>query len=167
MLTWRVDPACHACIRLWRMVRYVHLLTAAGNAIPRWPLPAVRDLARDGRWSTYDESVHNLSNASFRGKCARMENSLNKPSQQNLPGWVIFLPRPPGGAPCRPGVLLYVYVFSLGNAISSQLSSPCQMLRSGKADGTNSLSQYKSHLPGNPLRAKLHIGRTLCMASPP
>ena len=25
--------------------------------IPHWPLPAVRDLTRDGRWSTYDVSV--------------------------------------------------------------------------------------------------------------
>jgi hypothetical protein len=40
--------------------------------IPHWPLPAVCDLTRDGRWSTYDESVLKLSNVTFRGKCARM-----------------------------------------------------------------------------------------------
>jgi hypothetical protein len=40
--------------------------------IPHWPLPAVRDLTRDDRWSTYDVSVIKLSNVSFRGKCASM-----------------------------------------------------------------------------------------------
>jgi hypothetical protein len=49
--------------------------------IPHWPLPAVRDLARDGRWSTYDVSVLKLSYVSFR------ENAHSK---QNSPGWVIF-----------------------------------------------------------------------------
>jgi hypothetical protein len=43
-----------------------------------WPLPAVRDLTRDGRWSTYDVSVLKLSNVSFRGKCAHMGNTLKK-----------------------------------------------------------------------------------------
>ncbi len=36
-----------------------------------WPLPAVRDLTRDGRLSTYDVSVLKLSNVSLRGKCAQ------------------------------------------------------------------------------------------------
>ncbi len=40
---------------------------------PTWPLPAVHDLTRDGRLSTYDVSVLKLSNVSFRGKCARRE----------------------------------------------------------------------------------------------
>ncbi len=39
-------------------------------------MPAVRDLTRDGRWSTYDVSVLKLSYVSFRGKCARMGNTL-------------------------------------------------------------------------------------------
>jgi hypothetical protein len=39
--------------------------------IPHRPLlPAVRDLTRDVRWSSYDVSVLKLCNASFRGKCA-------------------------------------------------------------------------------------------------
>ncbi len=29
----------------------------SGQTIPHWPLPAVRDLTRDGRWSTYGVSV--------------------------------------------------------------------------------------------------------------
>jgi hypothetical protein len=41
-----------------------------------WPLPAVRDLTRDDRWSTYDVSVLNLSHVSFPGKYARMGNTL-------------------------------------------------------------------------------------------
>jgi hypothetical protein len=41
--------------------------------LPHWPLPAVCDLARDGRLSTYDVSVLKLSKVSFREKCARME----------------------------------------------------------------------------------------------
>ncbi len=38
---------------------------------PPWPLPAVRDLTRNRRLSTYDESVPKLSKVSFRGKCPR------------------------------------------------------------------------------------------------
>ncbi len=36
---------------------------AYGRTIPHWPLPAVRDLTRDGRWSTYDVGVLQLANA--------------------------------------------------------------------------------------------------------
>ncbi len=39
----------------------------------------MRDLTRDGRLSTYDESVLKLSKVSFRGKCARMGNPLKLP----------------------------------------------------------------------------------------
>jgi hypothetical protein len=39
------------------------------NHTPHWPLTAVRDLTRDGRLSTYYESVLKLSKVSFRGKC--------------------------------------------------------------------------------------------------
>ncbi len=37
-----------------------------------WPLSAVRDLTRDGRLTTYDESVLKLSKVSFWGQWARM-----------------------------------------------------------------------------------------------
>ncbi len=54
--------------------------------------PAVHDLTRDGRLSTYDESVLKLSKVSFWGKCARTGHPLKLPShQQNSPGCVIFL----------------------------------------------------------------------------
>ncbi len=52
--------------------------------IPNWPLPAVCDLTRDGRWSTYDVCVLKLSNVSFRGKCAPMGNTLKLPSPTKL-----------------------------------------------------------------------------------
>jgi hypothetical protein len=52
--------------------------------IPHWPLPAVRDLTRDVRWSTYDVSVLKLSKVSTRGKCTRMGNTLKIPSPTNL-----------------------------------------------------------------------------------
>jgi hypothetical protein len=48
--------------------------------IPHWPLPAVCDLTRDGRLSTYDESVLKLSKVSSRVKCARMGHPLRLPS---------------------------------------------------------------------------------------
>jgi hypothetical protein len=54
------------------------------KTIPLWPLPAVRDLTRDGRLSTYDGSVLKLSMVSFRGKCARMGHPLKLPSPKKL-----------------------------------------------------------------------------------
>jgi hypothetical protein len=53
-------------------------------SIPHWPLSAVRDLTRDGRLSTYDESVLKLSKVSFQGKCARMGHPLKLPSPTKL-----------------------------------------------------------------------------------
>ncbi len=50
------------------------------QTIPHWPLPAVRDLTRDGRLSTYDESVLVLSKVSCQGKCARTGHPLKLPS---------------------------------------------------------------------------------------
>jgi hypothetical protein len=54
--------------------------------IPHWQLPAVRDLTRDGRWSTYDVSVLKLSNVSFHGKMRThgMGNTLKLPSPTKL-----------------------------------------------------------------------------------
>jgi hypothetical protein len=48
--------------------------------IPHWPLPDVLDLTRDGRLSTYDESVLKLSKVSFQGKCSRTGHPLKIPS---------------------------------------------------------------------------------------
>jgi hypothetical protein len=50
----------------------------------RRPLPAVRDLTCDGRWSTYDVSVLKLYNVSFRGICARTGHPLKLPSPTKL-----------------------------------------------------------------------------------
>jgi hypothetical protein len=57
----------------------------------RRPLPAVRDLTRDGRWSTYDVSVLKLYNVSFRGRCARLGNTLKLPSPTKL-AWLGHFP---------------------------------------------------------------------------
>jgi hypothetical protein len=83
------------------------------NFIPHWPLPAVRDSTRNGRWSTYDVSVLKLTNVSFRGKCARMGNTLKLPSPTKLARLGHF---PPGSQAGRlAGPVFYVYVFSLAN----------------------------------------------------
>jgi hypothetical protein len=76
-----------------------------------WPLPAVRDLTRDGRWSTYDVSVLKLSNVSFRGKSARMGNTLKIPSLTKLARLGHFPPASQAGRLAGP--VFYVYVFSL------------------------------------------------------
>jgi hypothetical protein len=49
------------------------------TGINHWPLPAVSDLTRDDRLSTYDESVLKMSKVSFRGKCARTGQPLKLP----------------------------------------------------------------------------------------
>jgi hypothetical protein len=54
------------------------------STIPHWPLPTVRDLTRDGRWSTYDVSVLKMAKVSFREKCARMGITLKIPSPTKL-----------------------------------------------------------------------------------
>ncbi len=57
-----------------------------------WPLPAVRDLTRDGSLSTYDENVLKLSKASFRpGKCALMGDPSKLPSPTKL-AWLGHFP---------------------------------------------------------------------------
>jgi hypothetical protein len=79
--------------------------------IPQWPLPAVRDLICDSRWSTYDVGILKLSNVSFRVKCARMGNSLKIPSPTKLARLGHFPPASQSGR--LAGSLFYVYVFSL------------------------------------------------------
>ncbi len=74
-------------------------------------MPAVRDLTRDGRWSTYNVSVHKLYNVSFRGKCAPMRQPLKLPSPTKLARSVHFPPASQEGRPAGP--VFYVYVFSL------------------------------------------------------
>jgi hypothetical protein len=74
-------------------------------------MPAVRDLTRDGRWSTYDVSVLKLSNVSFRGKCARTGNTLKLPSPTKLARLGHFPPTSQAGRLVGP--VFYVYIFSL------------------------------------------------------
>ncbi len=74
-------------------------------------LPAVRDLTRDGRWSTYDVSVFKLSNVTFWGKCARMENNLKLPSPTKRARLGPFPPASQAGRLAGP--VFYVCVFSL------------------------------------------------------
>jgi len=65
--------------------------------IPHWPLPSVRTLTRDGRWSTYDESVLKLSKVSFRGKRARTRHPLKLPSPTKLARLGCFPPASQAG----------------------------------------------------------------------
>jgi hypothetical protein len=74
------------------------------------PKPAVRDLTRDGRWNTYDVSVHKLYNVLFWGKCARRGQPLKLPSQTKL-GWPGHFP--PASQEGRPaGPVFYVLYMS-------------------------------------------------------
>jgi hypothetical protein len=73
------------------------------SPIPHWPLPAVRDLTRDGRLSAYDESVLKMSKVSFRGKCARMVHPLTLPSLTKLARLCRF---PPAS---RPSVIYFIF----------------------------------------------------------
>ncbi len=58
---------------------------ASVSTIPHWPLPAVRDLNRDGRVSTYDELYSSCPRqVSYRGKCARKGHPLKLPSPTKL-----------------------------------------------------------------------------------
>ncbi len=84
-----------------------------GGSYPGAPATAVRDLTRDGRWSTfYVHSVLRLSNVSFQGQCARMWNSLKLPSPTKLARLGHFPPASQAG--CLAGLVFYVFVFSLG-----------------------------------------------------
>ncbi len=72
----------------------------------------MRDLTRDGRWSTYDVSVLKLSNVSFRGKCACMGNTLKIPSLTKLDRLGHFPPASQVGRYAGP--VFYVYVLWVG-----------------------------------------------------
>ncbi len=80
--------------------------------IPHWPLPAVLDLTRDGRWSTYDVAVLKLSNIS---NSARMRNTLKLPPPTKLARLGHFHPGSQAGRLAGPA--FYVYVFSLGEIL--------------------------------------------------
>jgi hypothetical protein len=88
------------------------------KVIPHWPLPAMRDLTRDGRWSIYDVSVIRLSNVSFRGQCALMENTLKLPSPKKLARLGHFPPASQAGR--LAGTVFYIYVFSLAKVMTGR-----------------------------------------------
>jgi hypothetical protein len=68
-------------------------------------------LTRSDRWSTYDVSLLKLSNVSFRGKCARMGNTLWIPLPTKPARLGHFSPASQAGRLAGP--VFYVYVFSL------------------------------------------------------
>jgi hypothetical protein len=72
-------------------------------------MPAVRDLTRDGRWSTYAVSVLSLSNVSFLGKCAHMGNTLKIPSPTKLARLGHFPPASQAGRLAGPVFCVYVF----------------------------------------------------------
>jgi hypothetical protein len=75
----------------------------------RRPLPAVRDLTPDGRWSTYDLRVLKLYNVSFMGRCARTGHPLKLPSTTKLARLGHFPPASQAGGLAGP--VFYVSVF--------------------------------------------------------
>ncbi len=77
------------------------------------PPSAVRDLTRDGRWSTYDVSVLKLYNVSFQGRRARMGNTLQLPSPTKLARLGHFLPASQGVRLADSDPVFYVCVFSM------------------------------------------------------
>jgi hypothetical protein len=83
------------------------------GSIPHWPLPAVCDLTRDGRLSTYDESVLKLSKVSFRGKCARTGHPLKLPSPTKPARLGHFPPASQAGRVAGPVFYAMLYIFSL------------------------------------------------------
>ncbi len=79
----------------------------------RRPLPAVRDLARDGRWSTYDVSVLNK----MGGRCAQTRHHLKLPSPTKLARLGHFPPINQAGRLAGP--VFYVCVFSQVGSLGS------------------------------------------------
>ncbi len=71
------------------------------------PLPAVRDLTRDVRWSTYDVSV--LKKMGVKMRTDRKPSKATITNKTSPAG--SFSSSQPGGPPCRPGVLC-IYLFS-------------------------------------------------------
>ncbi len=69
----------------------------------------MRDLTRDGRLNTYDESVLKLSKVSFRGKCARTGHPLNLTSPRKLARLGHFPPASQAGRLAGP--VFYIIYF--------------------------------------------------------
>ncbi len=73
---------------LWVLYKYSTLESAREPmvvvVIPHWPLPAVRDLTRDGRLSTYDEMYSSCPRFHSGEKCACMGHPLKLPPPTKL-----------------------------------------------------------------------------------
>jgi hypothetical protein len=95
-------------------------------------LPAVRNLTREGRWSTYDVSVLKHYNVSFRGRCVRMGNTLKIPSPTKLARLGHFPPASQAGRLAGP--VFYVYVFSLAIPTRVMKKLPSRSLSSPRID---------------------------------
>ncbi len=82
-------------------------------ALAMWlrPLPAVRDLTRDCRWSTYYVSVLKLYNFSFRERCARTGHPLKLPSPTKLARLGHFPPASQTGRLAGPVFYVYVHLW--------------------------------------------------------
>jgi hypothetical protein len=82
-----------------------------GSNKGRRPLPAVRDLTRDGRWSTYNVSV-----LKKMGGKIRTDRTPSKATVTNK--------TPASQAGRLAGPVFYVYVFSLGLDVSKDWVTP-------------------------------------------
>ncbi len=106
---WRKNQ-CRECVDL---VLYLQELVSLPvcHELLHWPLPAVRDLTRGGRLSTYDENVLNLSKVSFLEKCARMGHPLKLPSPTKL-AWLGHFPPASQAGPLPSGLAGSVFCIS-------------------------------------------------------
>jgi hypothetical protein len=73
--------------------------------------PAVRDITRDGRWSTYDVSALKKMGAGGGGRCAKTGHPLKLPSPTKLSRQGHFPPASQAGRLAGP--VFYAYAFSL------------------------------------------------------
>jgi hypothetical protein len=106
----------------------IAFLQLVAVAMGRRTLPAVRDLTRDGRWSTYDVSVLKLYIAWIHLQCfipGRMrthwKHILKLPSPTKLARLGHFLPASQAGRLAGP--VFYVYIFSLAVALLIRILS--------------------------------------------
>jgi hypothetical protein len=105
---------------------------------------------------TYEVSVLKLSNVSFRGKCARMENTLKLPSPTKLARLGHFPPASQVGRLAGP--VFYVYVFSLvfcttlhtweAYEESNNFASHCLQKLTSRRKSTSEIEELKNEYDG-------------------
>ncbi len=123
--------------------------------IPHWPLPAVCDLTRDGRLSTYEESVLKLSKVSFRGKCARMGHPLKLPSPTKLSRLGHFPPASQAGRLAGPAFYTISFLWRLNQLILYSVHH--RIKEAGTL--TSSLLKCLHSLPNPPPPPRRNTGR--------